>query len=75
MDELKEEDKIVFSRRLRALREKKGVSKRVLADFCVTSKTSICRYERGERLPDIGTAARMADYFDVSMDYLCGKDN
>ena len=60
-----------FARRLRELREKRGISQQVLADFCVISKSTIGRYENGERIPDIETAVRLADFFGVTMDYLC----
>ena len=46
----------------------------MLADFVVSSKNSITRYERGERLPDIATASRMADYFEVTLDWLIGYE-
>lgn len=64
----------VFSRRLKRLRKKRGISLRVLADLCVTSKDTIRRYENGECVPNIETAARIAEHFGVSLDYLCGQD-
>ena len=30
-------------------------------------------YERGERYPDFKGLLRLADYFDVSLDYLAGR--
>lgn len=63
-----------FGQRLQWLREKKRISRRVLADFVVSSKNSITRYERGERLPDIATASRIADYFEVTLDWLIGYE-
>lgn len=63
-----------FGERMRKLREKKRVSRRVVADFVQTSKNSIVRYERGERTPDITTASRIADYFEVSLDWLIGYE-
>lgn len=62
-----------FSRRLRKLRRRKRISIQVLADFCDVNKSTVIRYERGERMPSLETAARMADYFGVSIDYLYGK--
>lgn len=62
-----------FGQRLQWLREKKRISRRVLADFVLSSKNSISRYERGERLPDIVTASRLAEYFEVSLDWLIGQ--
>ena len=37
------------------------------------SKSSINMYERGEREPGLETLERIADYFNVDMDYLLGK--
>lgn len=61
-----------FPRRLRYLREKKRISRRVLAELCGLSGSAVARYERGERKPGIDEAAVLADFFGVSLDYLCG---
>lgn len=63
-----------FPRRLRRLREKKRVSRRVLADFCQLSKSAVARYERGEQEPTADVICRLADYFEVSSDYLLGRE-
>lgn len=62
-----------FQKRLRRLRERRGVSRRVLADFCQVSKSAIARYERGEQEPTVSAVCRIADYFEVSTDYLMGR--
>lgn len=62
-----------FSRRLRELRLQKGVSQQVVADFCQLSKSTVANYERGRRSPRFETAAALADYFEVPLDYLSGK--
>lgn len=62
-----------FPRRLRELRQKRRISQRVLSELCGLSKNMIGRYEAGERLPSIDTAARLADVLDTSMDWLCGR--
>lgn len=62
-----------FQQRLRQLRLKKGVSQQVVADFCRLSKSTVANYERGRRSPSFETAAALADYFEVSLDYLSGK--
>ena len=62
-----------FPRRMRQLRERKRVSRRVLADFCQVSKSAVARYERGEREPTASVVCRIADYFEVSTDYLLGR--
>lgn len=61
-----------FPKRLQGLRERKRISRRVLSELCGLSKNMIARYERGERSPSIKEAAALADFFGVSLDYLCG---
>lgn len=63
-----------FPQRLRKLRERKQISRRVLADFCELSKSAVARYEKGEREPAASTICRIADYFEVSADYLLGRE-
>lgn len=64
-----------FQQRLRQLRLKKGVSQQVVADFCRLSKTTVSNYEQGKRIPNLENATALADYFDVSLDYLFGRKN
>lgn len=63
----------VFPERLRTLRERQGISRRVLADLCEVSKSAIARYERGEQEPTVSAVCRMADYLGVSTDVLLGR--
>lgn len=44
-----------------------------LADFLGVTTRSIQFYESGERSPTIETIIKLADYFDVSIDYLTGR--
>jgi len=69
-----QEEKSVFPERLRRLRERKRMNRKVLGELCGLSKCAISRYERGVRVPDINTAMKIADVFDVSLDYLCGYE-
>lgn len=56
--------------RLRELRRKRHVSQVKLAIDLDLSQNSISRYENGEREADYVTLIKIADYFDVSTDYL-----
>lgn len=60
-------------KRLRTLRERKRISRRVLGELCGVSKNMVAMYERGERKPGICVLCEMADYFEVSTDYLLGR--
>lgn len=63
-----------FPKRLQQLRERRRISRRVLSELCGLSKNMIARYERGERMPNIEDASTLADFFDVTLDYLCGRN-
>jgi len=56
--------------RLKELREKKGISQLKLAMDLSMNQNSISRYENGVRQADYVTLIKLANYFDVSVDYL-----
>ncbi len=56
--------------RLKELREKKRISQLKLGMDLALNQNTISRYETGEREADYATLIRLADYFDVSIDYL-----
>lgn len=61
-----------FNNKLKMLRQERGLSQQGLADEVGMSKSSINMYERGEREPGIETVKRIADFFNVDVDYLFG---
>ena len=61
-----------FAGRLRALREARGLDRKVLEELCGLSPCAAGRYERGDRTPDITTAMALAEFLEVSLDTLCG---
>lgn len=63
----------LFPQRLQSCRERRRISRRTLAELCGLSKNMISLYERGERLPSLDVAIRLADLFEVSLDWLCGR--
>ena len=56
--------------RLKELRKKKGISQLRLATELNTTQNTISRYETGEREPGIAELIKIADYFNISVDYL-----
>ena len=61
--------------RLRELREKKGISQLKLAMDLNMNQNSISRYENCQREADYRTLILFADYFNVTIDYLLGRDD
>lgn len=59
--------------RLREIRKNHGISQLKLALDLNMSQNTISRYETGEREPGINELIKIADYFNVSIDYLVGR--
>jgi transcriptional regulator with XRE-family HTH domain len=56
--------------RLKTLRENKGYTHQELADLLNVGSAQIWRYEVGKTAPSADVLARIAQVFDVSVDYL-----
>ena len=59
---------------LRLLRNEKGLTTTQLANLMGCTNQSITHYERGEREPSLEMTCKLADYFNVSVDYLIGHE-
>ena len=66
-----------FAKRLQQLREsQKPIKSRVVVShLCGLDSGAVRQYERGERKPTMDALIALADYFDVSIDYLVGREN
>ena len=61
--------------RLKELRKQRKVSQLKMALDLNMNQNTISRYENMEREADYATLISLADYFDVSLDYLLGRTN
>lgn len=61
--------------RLKELRKKRHMTQQRLAIELSMSQNTISRYETGEREADYKTLILLADYFQVSIDYLLERTN
>lgn len=66
---------ITIGTRLKQLREELGISQIELAKIFNISNTALSQYESGNRTPSDDLKVKLADYFDVSLDFLMGKSN
>lgn len=55
---------------IRELRGRKGISQEMLADVCGVSMQAVSKWENGQCYPDITFLPVLAEYFQVSLDYL-----
>ena len=62
-----------FEERLTALRKKKGISQADLGEILGVTRWSVLNYEAGKNRPDYEGLMTLADYFEVSLDYLTGR--
>ncbi|HEY4601223.1 MAG TPA: helix-turn-helix domain-containing protein [Cerasibacillus sp.] len=63
----------MLGKRLAELRKSKGLSQYELANRLGFSRGKLANYEQGSREPDYETLKHIADYFEVSVDYLLGR--
>lgn len=56
--------------RLKKLRLEKGVSQQTVADYLEITRQAYSNYENGNRSADYETILKIAEYFEVSVDYL-----
>lgn len=64
-----------FGKRLQSLRNEKKLGQKKLAVTLGMSLSSIGKYENNLRTPSTEVLVRMADFFQVSTDYLLGRSD
>ena len=64
--------KIFLGNRLKELREEKGLTQKQLAEQLGLNSVTYLRYEKSQREPSLSILADIANYFNVSVDYLLG---
>ena len=62
-----------FAERLRTLRREMDLTQGKLADILETTQRKISYWESGKIEPDLCSLWKIADFFDVSVDYLIGR--
>ena len=62
----------VFSERIKSLRAERGLSQKEIANSIGISESAYQRYEQPTREPTLGKIIKIADYYDVSTDFLLG---
>lgn len=64
-----------FKDRLKELRKRKGLSQVTLAEKLGLSKSTIGAYETGDISPSLEALNLIADFFNVDINYLLGKED
>lgn len=64
---------MIFGTRLKTLRIENNLRQQDLAEIINVHRATIGKYETNERFPDRETLGKIADFFQVSIDYLFGR--
>ncbi|MCI8484730.1 MAG: helix-turn-helix transcriptional regulator [Lachnospiraceae bacterium] len=62
-----------FSERLKDLKNERNLFQKDIANAIGISLRAYQYYEAGERKPDIEILEKLADYFEISTDFLLGR--
>lgn len=65
----------IIGGRIKHLRKQKDVLQIDIAQYLEISRTTYSGYERGEIIPPYSKMLKMAEYFDVTVDYIMGVTN
>ena len=60
---------------IKRLRKEKGLTQTQLAETFNVDQTAISKWENDKAIPDTQTLIRLAEFFDVSTDFLLGRSN
>ena len=61
--------------RLKELRRNKNLSQKDFAETFHVSQNTVSQWENGTRKPSYDTTEQIANFFDVTMDYLVGRNS
>ena len=64
-----------FGEFLAKLRKERGILQKELAAYLNMTVATVSNYEKGVHTPDIMTLIKLADFYDVSTDYLLQRTN
>ena len=65
---------MIFPERLKQLRQKKGLTQKDIADLVHVNRVTYTNWEKGNREPNFEMLLKLADLFEVSLDWLFGRE-
>lgn len=69
-----QETRKILAARLKELRVKENIPQIIVACELDIARSTYACYETGKNEPDLHTLIKIADYYNVSLDYLVGRD-
>ncbi len=68
-------DENIIGQHIKEMRLKKGLTQKQFADSIGITGASVMNYEKGVKLPPLDTILKMSKVLEVSLDWICGRDN
>ena len=65
---------MILGYRLRELRKENNLTQEKLGEILGVSKVSVSGYENGNRIPSLEILNKIIDFFNISSDFLLGKE-
>lgn len=66
---------VYFAERLKQLREERGLSQAKIGEVLGVSRYAVYTYEKEKAFPTAEGLMALADFFDVTVDYLLGRSD
>ena len=63
---------IILGKRLKELREERNLTQKQISTLLGLNSVTYLHYEKAQREPPLAVLVQMAQFFDVSVDYLLG---
>ncbi len=64
----------MFAKRITDLRENRNLLQKDIAKIFEVEQATVSNWEKGKRVPDSDMLIKIANFFDVSIDFLLGND-
>lgn len=61
--------------RIRDLREDNDLTQKQICEYLICDQSLYSKYERGEREIPLNLIIKLADYYNVSLDYITGRSD
>ncbi|MEF9983748.1 MAG: helix-turn-helix transcriptional regulator [Oscillospiraceae bacterium] len=68
-------NEVTFAERLKTLRQSKNLTLEKLGSEINSTKATIGNFENGNKKPSLDALIKIANYFEVSLDYLVGRSD
>ena len=66
---------MLLSEALKRFRKSKGITQKMAAEVCGVTERVFQSYEYGKVVPAVSVMIALADFYDVSLDYLVGRSD